>query len=153
MVRSVRAGGWDEGRCSGEASPSGAPQVAQNLEPGSSGEPQRRQAAPDPGAVRRRPQCGQKGSCELMGSLQKGQGDDAATFGAAAAGGDDGAGCIVSGRVPDGDVAGGAGLAAGALGDGDAPIDALALTADAALVRGLPQSMQNAAPASLARPQ
>ena len=143
MDRSVRAGGWDDGRCSGDASPSGAPQVAQNLEPGSSGEPQRRQAAPDPGAVSRRPQCGQNGSCALMGSLQNGQGAAAPAFGAGGdADADDGGGTARP-RVPE---SGGD--------DGDAPpIDALALTAAASFVRGLPQSMQKAAPASLARPQ
>jgi hypothetical protein len=146
----VRAGGWDEGRCSGEESPSGAPQVAQNLEPGSSGEPQRRQAAPDPGAVSRRPQCGQNGSCELMGSLQNGQGVGAADFGAAGAGGagaaaEDGGDAGATGpRVPE---------TGGAPGAADAPTDALALAATAPFDRGLPQSMQNAAPASLARPQ
>src|SRR5258708_13290900 len=55
-------------------SPRSAPQVAQNLVPMVTGEPQRAHAGPEPGADRRRPQCGQYGRLALIGSLQNGQG-------------------------------------------------------------------------------
>src|SRR2546426_2527760 len=57
-------------------SASGAPQVAQNLIPGSTGEPQRAQLGPEPGAVSRPPQCGQNGCSPLARPPQKGQAID-----------------------------------------------------------------------------
>src|SRR5207244_9956777 len=54
-------------------STSDAPQFAQNLIPGSTGEAQRGQFGPEPGAVRRRPQWGQNGRNPLARAPQKGQ--------------------------------------------------------------------------------
>src|SRR5947208_10740870 len=54
-------------------STSDAPHVAQNLIPGSTGEAQRGQFGPEPGAVSRRPQCGQNGCSPLARPPQKGQ--------------------------------------------------------------------------------
>ena len=54
-------------------STSSAPQVAQNLIPGGTGEAQRGQLGPEPGAVSRRPHWGQNGCCPLARPPQKGQ--------------------------------------------------------------------------------
>src|SRR6267378_6538968 len=54
-------------------SASGAPQVAQNLIPGATDDAQRGQLGPEPGAVSRRPQWGQKGCSPLARPPQKGQ--------------------------------------------------------------------------------
>src|SRR2546422_4801384 len=54
-------------------STSGAPQVAQNLIPGSTGDAQRGQFGPEPGAVSRRPQWGQNDCSALARPPQKGQ--------------------------------------------------------------------------------
>jgi hypothetical protein len=54
-------------------STSSAPQVAQNLIPGATGEAQRGQFGPEPGAVSRRPHWGQNGCCPLARPPQKGQ--------------------------------------------------------------------------------
>src|SRR5204862_1402268 len=59
-------------RRSGAGSTSGAPHVGQNLVPAATGEPQRPQLGPEPGAVRRRPQCGQNGRRPLARPPQKG---------------------------------------------------------------------------------
>jgi hypothetical protein len=93
--------------------------VAQKRVPAVTGEAQRAQAGPEPGAVSRRPQCGQKGSWELIGEPQKGQAEAAVL-----------------------------GLDAG----GSATPTAAARAA-ADFVSGLPQSVQNCAPASFWRPQ
>ena len=53
------------------ASTSGVPQVGQNLVPAATGDPQRPQLGPEPGAVSRRPQCGQNGSRPLARPPQK----------------------------------------------------------------------------------
>jgi len=45
--------------------------VGQNFVPAATGDPQRAQLGPDPGAVRRRPQCGQNGSKPLARLPQK----------------------------------------------------------------------------------
>src|SRR5437879_10989287 len=105
------------------ASPTGAPQVAQNRVAVPTGEPQRAQVGPEPGALRRRPQCGQNGRARVARAPQKGQVSDspAATPTAAA-----------RGRVP--------GIAV------TSPFS----PADPSL--GLPQSMQTRAPGSLSRP-
>ena len=47
------------------ASTSGAPQVAQNRVPAGTVDPQRAQLGPEPGAVSRRPHCGQNGNRAL----------------------------------------------------------------------------------------
>src|SRR5437016_7041621 len=57
-------------------STSGAPHVAQNLIPGSTGEAQRGQFGPEPGAVSRRPQCGQNGCGPLARPPPQGQAID-----------------------------------------------------------------------------
>ncbi len=54
-------------------STSGTPQVAQNLIPGSTGEAHRGQFGPEPGAVSRRPHCGQNGCSPLARPPQNGQ--------------------------------------------------------------------------------
>src|SRR5436309_350562 len=54
-------------------SASGAPQVAQNLIPGGTGEAHRGQLGPEPGAVSRRPQWGQYGCSALARPPQNGQ--------------------------------------------------------------------------------
>ena len=132
---------------------SGAPQVAQNLIPGSTGEAQRGQFGPEPGAVSRRPQWGQNGRSLLAEPLQKGQ------------------------AIGSWSRAGPARATTRVLGNGAAPFavstppppprppplplpppppspaDAPAALRAVGLVMGLPQSMQNCAPGSFARPQ
>lgn len=55
------------------ASTNGAPQVAQNRVAVGTGDPQRAQRGPEPGADSRRPQCGQNGSGPLVAAPQNGQ--------------------------------------------------------------------------------
>jgi len=54
-------------------SPTGAPQVAQKLAVDATAEPQRPQLGPEPGALRRRPQCGQNGRAAVARPPQNGQ--------------------------------------------------------------------------------
>src|SRR5438270_2530433 len=114
-------------RRSGAGSTSGAPHVGQNLVPAATGEPQRPQLGPEPGAVRRRPQCGQNGRRPLARPPQKGHVSASGRVGATTGG--------ATPRVP-----------------GTAVPTAAALTPEA-LPMGLPQSIQNCAPASFSRPQ
>src|SRR5205823_12198511 len=113
-----------ETRRANPVSPTGAPQVEQKRVAGARGEPQRPQVGPEPGALRRRPQCGQNGRPALARPPQNGQlsHSPAATPTAAA-----------SGRVPGIEVA-----------SRCDPVDWLI---------GLPQSIQNCAAGSLSRPQ
>jgi hypothetical protein len=113
-----------ETRRADTVSPTGAPHAAQNRLTAPTGAPQRPQDGPEPGALRRRPQCGQNGRDALARPPQNGQVSDspAATPTAAA-----------SGRVPGIEVAPPFNL-----------VDWLI---------GLPQSMQNCAAGSLSRPQ
>ncbi|OLC79670.1 MAG: hypothetical protein AUH78_00015 [Gemmatimonadetes bacterium 13_1_40CM_4_69_8] len=137
----MRGAGLPEVRTSGLQSPSGAPHVAQNLVPDCTAEPQRAQAGPEPGAVSRRPQLGQNGSSSLVGPPQKGHGPGSAR--------EEGAGPAtwVAGMF-DAWRGGPAALPP------PPPSAALVRLATApAAVSGLPQSMQNCALASLARPQ
>src|SRR6266576_2933831 len=124
MVPPVRCPDGDVRTNPCDASVNGAPHVAQKRVSGVRGDAQRAQLGPDPGAVRRRPQCGQNGSPPLAWAPQKGQ---APTSGATAS-------CPAS-WTPRALHA-----AAAALIPEDFP-------------RGLPQSIQNWAPASLSRPQ
>jgi len=125
-------------------STSGALQVAQNLIPGSTGEAQRGQFGPEPGAVSRRPQWGQNGRSLLAEPPQKGQaiGSWSRTGPARATT------CVL-----------GNGAAPGAVSTPPlpprppSPADAPAALRPVGLVMGLPQSMQNCAPGSFARPQ
>jgi hypothetical protein len=112
------------------ASTSGAPQVAQNFVAVPTGEPQRAQLGPDPGAVSRRPQCGQNGWVALARPPQNGQGTGSAGSRATAG--------RATTRVP---------------GTGAAPPPDAAALSLVDLPIGLPQSMQNWAPGSLSRPQ
>jgi hypothetical protein len=126
----VRAGtGPDGARRGTPASTSGAPQVAQKALVGPTGEAHRGQVGPEPGALSRRPHCGQKGWSALARPPQNGQSTDSAGLGATAVRG--------TGRVPG----------------SDAPAPAAAARTPGGPPMGLPQSMQNCAPASLCRPQ
>src|SRR5260370_35627771 len=116
-------------------SPRSAPQVAQNWGPRVTGEPQRAHAGPEPGADRRRPQCGQYGRLALIGSLQNGQGALAPPRAGARAGSE-------RTCVP--------GTAAAA--PPEAPAAAFFMAAAASLFRGLAPSIQNPAPGSCPRP-
>jgi len=97
--------------------------VAQNRVEAATVEPQRAHVGPEPGAVSRRPQCGQNGNTLLARLPQNGQ--RIASRAGAAAGG-------ATTRLPD--------AAAAARSAADLPM-------------GLPQSIQNCAPGSLSRPQ
>jgi hypothetical protein len=131
----------------GCVSPRGAPQVAQNRVPGVTGEAQRAHAAPDPGAVSRRPQCGQKGRALSIFPEQKGQvpwpGDAP------------GAPITSVAALDTWPPRNGAAVALPPVGTGAAaPLAARAgVEAELGLPRGFPQSMQNCEPGSLARPQ
>src|SRR2546422_11659845 len=72
MARLVRVVGGAEAR-TGRNCASGAPHTAQKRVPAVTGEAQRPHAGPEPGAVSRRPQCGQHGSAPLTLTLQNGQ--------------------------------------------------------------------------------
>jgi hypothetical protein len=124
MLPAGRAAPGETRRADDPVSPTGAPQVAQNRLTVPTGAPQRPHDGPEPGALRRRPQCGQNGRDALARPPQNGQVSDspAATPTAAA-----------SGRVPGIEVAPPFNL-----------VDWLI---------GLPQSMQNCAAGSLSRPQ
>ena len=131
MARFVRVVGGAEAR-KGRNCASGAPHTAQKRVPAATGEAQRPHAGPEPGAVSRRPQCGQNGSAALTLALQNGQATS--PFRGVGAG-------VATSRVPGtADARAGGATAAAAF----APPD---------LSRDLPQSMQNWAPASLSRPQ
>jgi len=111
----------------GIGSMSGTPHVGQNFVPALTGDPQRPQLGPEPGAVSRRPQWGQKGSRPLARPPQKGQ-------------------VSPSGRV--GATTGGATTRVTGI-----PAPAAAALRPVDWTMGLPQSTQNCAPASLSRPQ
>src|SRR5512134_1278784 len=143
-AKSTVRSGLALGRCRpGWVSPTGAPQVAQYRVPGGTGDAQRAQAAPDPGAVSRRPQCGQNGRPLSVFPPQKGHAPwlVAPPCGALITSVAD-----VEAPAPrEGatvDPPEGTGVAA-----------PLAARAGAALPSGFPQSMQNCEPRSLARPQ
>src|SRR5713101_6612681 len=130
MRKSLRGEGLPPVRTNGFQSARGAPHLAQ--------------AGPEPGAESRRPQLGQNGCAALVRPPQKGQGLTSA---------------LAASVVPTLWVAG---MRAEARPDPAAAAPASPRTPSAALVRlatgpavasGLPQSMQNSAPASLARPQ
>src|SRR2546428_12972923 len=70
----------------GIGSMSGTPHVGQNFVPALTGDPQRPQLGPEPGAVSRRPQWGQKGSRPLARPPQKGQVSPSARVGATTGG-------------------------------------------------------------------
>jgi len=108
------------------------------LIPGSTGEAQRGQFGPEPGAVRRRPQWGQNGRNPLARPLQKGQA--IGSPGSRATGG------RAMTRVPGTD-------AAPAPVVSPPPADAAAALRPVDVLMGLPQSVQNCAPGSFARPQ
>jgi len=55
--------------------------VAQNLFASPTGDPQRAHVGPEPGAVRRRPQCGQNGWDAVADAPQNGQGTASPGFG------------------------------------------------------------------------
>lgn len=103
--------------------------MAQNGLLGPTGEAHRGQVGPDPGAVSRRPHCGQKGCSWFVAVPQKGQ----------AAG------------APPCDATVGRGTTRVA-GDG-VVLPAAAVFTPADPLMGFPQSMQNCALASLSRPQ
>src|SRR5256885_16014084 len=70
----------------GIGSMSGTPHVGQNFVPALTGDPQRPQLGPEPGAVSRRPQWGQKGSRPLARPPQKAQVSPSGRVGAATGG-------------------------------------------------------------------
>src|SRR2546427_3231343 len=123
-------------------STSGAPQVAQNLIPGSTGEAQRGQFGPERGAVSGGPQCGKTGCGPLAGPPQKGQEIDSPCSRVTAV--------RATTRVPDRDVPPAADFPPL---PPPLPGDASAVLRPVNLPMGLPQSMQNCAPGSFARPQ
>jgi len=67
------------------SSATAAPHVAQNVVAGPTGDPHRAHVGPEPGAVRRRPQCGQNGRAVVAELPQKGQRTDSAGVGATGA--------------------------------------------------------------------
>src|SRR4029077_5222189 len=123
-------------------STSGAPHVAQNLIPGSTGEAQRGQFGPEPGAVSRRPPGGQTGCRPLARPPQKGQEIESPCSRVTAV--------RATTRVPDRDVPP---AAVSPPPPPPPPGDASAVLRPVNLPMGLPQSMQNCAPGSFARPQ
>ena len=131
MARFVRAVGGAEAR-TGRNCASGAPHTAQKGVPGVTGDAQRPHVGPEPGAVSRRPQCGQNGSTALTLALQNGQATS--PFTGVVAG-------VATSRVP------------GTAGARAAGATAAAAFTPPDLTTGLPQSIQNRAPASLSRPQ
>src|SRR6267378_2736601 len=125
-------------------SASGAPQVAQKLIPGSTGDAQRGQFGPEPGAVSRRPQWGQKGCSPLARPPQKGQEIGSPWSRASAE--------RATTRVPGTGAAPAAVSAAPPLpppaptAPPPQPADAAAALRPVGLPMGLPQSTQNCAP-------
>src|SRR5437879_11780355 len=122
-------------------STSDAPHVAQNLIPGSTGEAQRGQFGPEPEAVNRRPQCGQNGCSPLARPPQKGQAIDSPCSRVTAV--------RATTRVPDRDVPPAADFPPL---PPPPPGDASPVLRPVTLPMGLPQSLQNCAPVSFARP-
>src|SRR5207253_9259493 len=118
-----------------------APHVAQNLIPGSTGEAQRGQFGPEPGAVSRRPQCGQNGCTPLARPPQKGQEIDSPCSRVTAV--------RATTRVPDRDVPPAADFPPL---PPPPPGDASAALRPVNLPMGLPRPMPNCAPGALARP-
>lgn len=109
--------------------------MAQNLVPDATGDAQRSQLGPEPGAESRRPQWGQNGSSPFARPSQNGQVMASAWLGARA-GAETTRVAGIAGPPPG---AGWGGAAAAFT-----PVD---------LPMGLPQSMQYCAPASFSRPQ
>src|SRR5947208_3885543 len=122
-------------------STSGAPHVAQNLIPGSTGDGQRGQFGPEPGAVSRRPQCGQNGCGPLARPPQKGQEIDSPCSRVTAV--------RATTRVPDRDVPPAADFPPL---PPPPPADASAVFRPVTLPKGLPQPMHNAPPGPFPRP-
>jgi len=128
--------------------------VAQNETPGeATGDPQRAQAGPEPGAERRRPQWGQNGSALETALPQNGH-----PVWTGASGGSTPGTRVFGMGLMDGwgsGVAGDTGPVLGVPPAGVTPAaaDDRARAWAADLVSGLPQSIQKAAAASLARPQ
>ena len=133
MIVAPAPEGPEAARRAATTSASGAPQVAQNLIPGATGEAQRGQFGPELGAVSRRPHWGQNGCCPLARLPQNGQeiGSPWATVGRATT------------RVSGNDAAPPV----------PPPADAAGALRLADWLMGLPQSIQNSAPGSFPRPQ
>src|SRR2546422_2655248 len=123
-------------------SPSDAPHVAQNWIPGSTGEAQRGKLGREPGAVSRRPQCGQNGSSPLARPPQKGQAIDSPCSRVTAV--------RATTRVPDRDVPPAADFPPL---PPPPPGDASAVLRPVNLPLGLPPAIQNCAPGAFAPPQ